>query len=170
MTVSGPGSPTLGGFQQFISGAMGVPSTAINLNTDSTPAWCFDDALNTVNEALACVPNMSAVGGWTTYTKAVYCLAADYLINWEQDSPTAPIVDAGPPPLQYWASLRKQYGCLNFVPGVVSSTSDQGTSTSLEVPDAFKNFTIANLQNLKTPYGRAYLGIAQSWGTLWGLS
>jgi hypothetical protein len=149
---------------------MNVPSTAITLATDPVPGWCFVDAINLVNEGLAFVPSLSSAGGWTIYTRAVYNLAADYLICWEQDSLSAPIVDIGPPPLRYWAALRKQYGCLNFVPGVVSSTSDQGTSTSLEVPEEFKNFTIANLQNLKTPYGRAYLGIAQSWGALWGLS
>ena len=33
-----------------------------------------------------------------------------------------------------------------------------------------KDFTLANLQNLKTPYGRQYLAWAQAYGPLWGLS
>ena len=40
----------------------------------------------------------------------------------------------------------------------------------MTVPKAFDELTIGNLQNLKTPWGRVYLGIAQSYGTLWGLS
>ena len=97
---------------------------------------------------------------------ATYNLAADTLINFAQDPAVAPVfMDEMP----YWSWLRKQYGVLNFVPGVIQSTSDEGTSASYEVAEQFKNYTIANLQNLKTPYGRQYLGIAGSWGTLWGM-
>ena len=66
--------------------------------------------------------------------------------------------------------MRAQYNVLSFVAGVVNSTSDEGTSMGLTVPKAFEEYTIANLQNLKTPYGRAYLSISQSYGTLWGLT
>jgi hypothetical protein len=37
-------------------------------------------------------------------------------------------------------------------------------------PEAMKTFTLANLQNLKTPWGREYLAIAQRAGTTWGLT
>ena len=50
------------------------------------------------------------------------------------------------------------------MPGVVASTSNEGTSTSLEVIAAAKNFTLGNLQNLETPYGRAYWRSAQDYG------
>ncbi len=39
------------------------------------------------------------------------------------------------------------------------------------VQEAAKNFTLANLQNLKTPWGRTYLGFAQAYGpSIIGLS
>ena len=37
--------------------------------------------------------------------------------------------------------------------------------------ESMKGLTLANLQNLKTPWGRMYLSIAQLAGpTIWGLS
>ncbi len=164
MTITGPGAPTLGGFQEFISGVMGVPSSAYS-TTDPVIGYSFDFAMDWVNEQLALVCGQP--GAWTMYARAVYNLAADTLINWAQDAPGAPIYKDD---LPYWAYLRKAWNVLGFTAGVVNSTSDEGTSTSLTVPKAFENLTIANLGNLKTPYGRAYLGIAQSLGTLWGLS
>jgi hypothetical protein len=53
---------------------------------------------------------------------------------------------------------------------VVSSSADVSTSESLLVPDAAKGFQFADLQYLKTPYGRAYLGYAQRYGQLWGIT
>lgn len=172
MTMQGI-PPTLGGFQQFVTRTMNVPSSAITSAGD-TIQWSYDFALDWVNEQLQSVPSLS--GGYMMYTRAVYNLAADTLINWAQDDdPPAPPTYPNPlnpdgDPIGYWAYLRSQYGVLNFVAGVVQSTSDEGTSVSYQVPEQFKNLTIANLQNLKTPYGRAYLGIAGSWGPLWGLS
>jgi hypothetical protein len=56
------------------------------------------------------------------------------------------------------------------VAGVIGSSADETTSESLVVPEAMKNLTLQNLQNLKTPYGRQYLYFAQAFGTNWGLS
>ena len=169
MTFTGPGAPTLGGFQGFITGVMRVPPSALSPD-DPVVGYAYNWALDTVNEQLAFVP--SQPGAYSIYSRAVYNLAADLLINMAADAEGAPKFDApgNDTSLPYWAYLRKQYGVLNFVAGVVQSTSDEGTSTGLLVPKAFENFTIANLQNLKTPYGRTYLGIAQSLGTLWGMS
>lgn len=164
MTVTGPGAPTLGGFQAFITNVMGVPPVAYNA-ADPVIGYSFDFALDWVTQELALVGSQPSA--YTMYARAVYNLAADTLINWSQDPTDAP---AFKDELPYWAWLRKQYGVLNFTAGVVQATSDESTSTTLLVPEAFKNLTIANLGNLKTPYGRAYLGIAQSLGTLWGLS
>ena len=94
------------------------------------------------------------------YILAVYALAGDYLINWCPDQPNQ----------TYMADLRASFHCTQFVPGVVNSSSDEGTSTSLTVPKALETLTLGDLQNLKTPYGRQYLIFAQQYGTLWGLS
>ena len=162
--MSAPGAPTIGGFNEFITTVMQVPAAALPPGSPVIQ-WSFDFAYDWVNTGLAGVPSQS--GGWSMYTRAVYNLAADTLINWAQDPDAEPIYKDD---LKYWAWLRKTYGVLNFVAGVVNSTSDEGTSASYQIPEQFKEMTIANLGNLKTPYGRAYLGIAGSWGTLWGLS
>jgi hypothetical protein len=90
----------------------------------------------------------------------VYNLGGDMLINWTPDQPGQ----------VYFANLRTSFGTNNWAPGVVTSTSDGGTSTSLTNPEFMKEFTMANLQNLKTPYGRQYLAWAQSTGSIWGMS
>lgn len=160
--------PTLGGFQQFLTSAVGVPVNA--LPTDSpVPGWAYDFALDFVNCGLQGVPSQS--GSWTLYAIAVYNLAADTLINWMQDTvPPVATIPGTEPPVGYWTYLRQTFGMNNFVAGVVQSTNDQGTGASYMVPKTFEGYTIGNLQNLKTPYGRQYLAIASSWGTLWGLT
>lgn len=162
-------NPTLGGFQDFITNIMAVPSYALDLSSPVI-VWSYDYALNIVNLALENVPSQST--GYSIYTQAVYNLAADTLINWAQDPAGVPknYQDKGGDPIGFWSYLRNSYGVNNFVAGVVRSSSDEGTSVSYEVPEAFKQLTISNLNNLKTPYGRTYLGIAQSWGSVWGLT
>ena len=54
--------------------------------------------------------------------------------------------------------------------GVVAASSDESTSTNLLNPEQMKYFTLRDLQMLKTPYGREYLGIAQSVGPIWGVT
>lgn len=160
------GQPTIGGFLSFITNIMAVPASVIDpANPPPTVTWSFDFALDWVNTQLCLVP--SQTGAWTMYERAVYNLAADTLINWAQDAQPYIIFQDE---LPYWQFLRKSMNVNAFVAGVVQSTSDQGTSAGYLVPEAFKNITIANLGNLKTPFGRAYLGMAQSLGTLWGLS
>lgn len=71
----------------------------------------------------------------------------------------------------YFATIRRQFKLASTVPGVIASTSDLSTSVSLDNPDFMKGLTLENLQLLKTPWGRAYLSIAQKYGpTIWGLS
>lgn len=113
----------------------------------------LDVAMETVNRVLAC-------GSVRLYTLAVYNLAADRLLNFAPDM-------AGQ---TYFADLRAKLRISSPIMGVIAMASDQGTVSSYLNPEQMKNFTLGDLQNLKTPYGRAYLEIAQSYGTLWGLS
>lgn len=159
------GDPTLAGFQTFITDVMQVPSDALDPATAPVVVWAYDFAQNWVYQGLQCIPNPG--GAWSLYALAVYNLAADTLINWAQDATDAPVYQDG---MKFWAWLRGKYEVNDFVAGVVQSTGDQGTNSSYLVPDGFKALTIANLGNLKTPFGRCYLGIAQSWGGIWGLS
>lgn len=160
--------PTLAGFQAFIKNIMQVPPSA--LPTDSPfIRYAFANALAIVNPALraVCIPQKDAAGvslnsgGWTIYAEAVYNLAADNLINYAPDLPG----------FAYYSKLRKKLNINGFVSGVVQDSADESTSVSMVVQEAAKNFTLMNLQQLKTPYGRTYLGLAQSYGpSTWGIN
>lgn len=152
--------PTLAGFQAFITSVMGIPPSALPL-TAPVVAFSFNLAMNLVNTALTCMPNFDPTQP-TIYATAVYNLAGDTLVNVAPDQPA--------PAEPYFAPLRASFGINSFTAGVITSTSDQATSEGMEVPDFVKGLTIANLQNLKTPWGRQYLAIAQSYGSLWGLT
>lgn len=165
-----PPGPTLAGFVAFIENAMQIPTKALATNPPSVwISYALANAMAIVNPSLRIVgiPANDAAGvslstGWDTiYTEAVYNLAADNLINYAPD----------PPGVSYFKRLRKKLNINGFVSGVVQSSGDEATSVSLVVQDAAKAFTLANLQNLKTPYGRRYLSLAQSYGpSTWGIT
>ena len=163
--------PTLAGFQDFINNIMGIDP--LNL-PPSQPviAMAFQMAVDTVNPDLRLVgarlyqPSV-VLPAYSLYSVAVYNLAADFLINWAPDVPK----QGQDPDKGFFAQLRKRWKLDNWAAGVVATTTDASTSTALEVIDAAKNFTMSDLQNLRTPYGRTYLGIAQKYGpTIWGIS
>lgn len=95
------------------------------------------------------------------YMLAVYNLATDRLVNYAQDTA----------PANYFSTLRNNYKLSAFVPGVVSSSSDNGSATTMLNTEGMKNFTLQDLQTLKTPWGRQYIAFAQMYGpALWGLT
>ena len=150
--------PTLGDFLVFIANVMGIPVSALPTNAPII-TYAFDWAMAVVDDQLAGVPYIS--GSWSQYAIAVYNLAGDRIINFATDQTGQ----------TYFADLRNTLKINAFTPGIVSSTADSSTSTSLEVPDFFKGMTLEDLQLLKTPYGRQYMAIAQKYGkTIWGLS
>jgi len=163
------GVPTIADLQNFLFNIAGVPAAALPIDAPVI-AYAFDYALSTVNRQLCAA--WSPPGSWTPYQRAVYNLATDILINWAQDPAGEPVYRTTPTGqgLQYFAWLRYQYSINQFVAGVISSSGDEGTSQSLVVPKAFEGLTISQLTNLKTPFGREYLALTQSVGTLWGMS
>ncbi len=149
--MSGAATPTQAGFLAWVRTRMGV--SVDDLPDDSVfIGYAYDVAIALVNPALAAVPPI--------YMLAVYNLGGDNLVNFAPDIP----------PSTFWSDLRASYGTYAFAPGVVTSSSDGGTSTSLLNPEFMKDLTLSNLQNLKSPYGRQYLAFAQSYGGLWGLT
>lgn len=95
------------------------------------------------------------------YVLAVYNFGADRLLNFATDQPDR----------VYFATQRKNLGLLSYAAGVVGSSSGDGASQSLEVIEAAKAFTVTDVQLMKTPFGRNYIGIAQTYGpTIWGLT
>jgi hypothetical protein len=150
--VTTPTTPTLAGFLLFIRGQMGVSTTV--LPDDSIfIVWAYNVAIELVNLGLQAASP-------TVYMLAVYNLAASNLVNFAQDQ-------AGN---TYFADLRRTLQIDSMVPELVTSASDQGTSSSYFIPDFYKNISLADLQYLKDPWGRQYLAFAQRYGTLWGLN
>lgn len=150
--------PTLNGFKDFVTNVMGIDPLYLPANSLAID-WAYANALMIVNPALALV-GISAPIDTNLYIEAVYNLGGDNLINYAPDQPGR----------TYFADLRRNMNITSFAAGVVQSASDSSTSDSLAVPEALTNLTIGQLQNLKTPWGRRYLSIAQSYGTMWGVS
>lgn len=149
--------PSLNGYITWIREIMEVPKMVL---PDTSPyiEMSYDISLEIVNRYLDIAsPNI--------YTIAVYNLGGDYLVNIAQDN-----ASLQPPNNTYWTDLRNTLQVNNFVPGFINSAADQGTSAATKILSAFDNLTIGDLQALKTPWGRVYLGIAQSVGSMWGLT
>ena len=153
------GPPTLSGFQSFIVNVMGI-STTILPPTDPVVCMAYTIALEIVNQAMRCA-------SLPIYTLAVYNLGGSNIINFAQDQGGASIYQND---LAFFAYLRKKWNISGFVSGIIQSSSDVSTSESMVIPDVFKNFTLADLQYLKDPYGRQYMSFAQRYGTLWGMN
>ncbi len=151
--------PTLAGFQNFIINVMKIPSYALSL-TDPSVGFSYGMAQNIVNPALNCIVSQSDPSQPTIYAVAIYNLAADFLVNSAQDTGTG----------TFFADLRATLNINAPVSGVLASTADTGSSSSYSVPQAMQNMTIGQLQSMRTPWGRMYLSIAQSTGSLWGVS
>lgn len=151
--------PTQSGFLAFVRNQMQINSTVLPDNSDSI-ATAFQVAMELANQAINAVSPV-------IYTVMVYNLAGANLINFAIDVQPPVIYQDG---LTYFEFLRKQFGLTSFVGGTVASTSDEGTSESLNVPRNLENLTTADLQLLKTPWGRVYLQYAEQYGTIWGIS
>lgn len=153
----------MAGFVDFVRNDMGI--TAQQLPDGSawfTYAFCVAEQIvnRTIQQASPLL-----------YQVAVYNLAGSNLLNYAQDPSGAPTVPGSEPPMKFFAYTRSQYNMLGFVSGVIQAAADETTSESMVVPESFKNWTMANLQQAKDPYGRAYLAIAGDYGDApWGLA
>lgn len=153
------GRPTLAGFIAWIRAIMRVDTSLLPDDSPYIP-FALNVSMNTVNIGLCRVPNFNRALP-SIYELAVYNLGGDRLANYAPDQSGK----------TFFADLRASLNLLSFVGGVIQSTSDVSTSESMVVPDAFKNLTIGDLSNLKTPWGAAYLAFAQDYGpSVWGLT
>lgn len=149
---------------------MGIDISVLPDNSPVIP-MALSVALAIVNPALRAVGYLPGVAGTvpvSIYTLAVYNLGGDNIVNY------APDIGSPPPTykdnLPFFAYMRAQFNTNAFVSGVISSANDESTGESMVVMEAAKNFTLANLQQLKTPWGRQYLAFAQSYGSLVGIT
>lgn len=144
--------PSLSGYIWFLQNIVGLNTTVL---PEDSPVinWSYNMATNLVWQILAYLP---CPPDQFLYTNAVYNLATDFLLTNAQDQ-------AGQ---DFFSTYQQKYNLRAFVGGVIQSASDESTSSSMVVPKQFDALTIQNLQNLKTPYGRQYLAIVQSLGSL----
>lgn len=150
-------------YSNFLYNYVQIPTSALPTNSPSI-LMTLAIAEDIVNPDLMSVtsPSGSKLGytGSSIYELAVYNLATDFLINFCQDQTGQ----------TYFANLRTNFGINNFVAGVITSSGNDVTNESILNPEIMKGLTFANLQNLKTPYGRQYLAFAGQYGILWGLT
>jgi hypothetical protein len=152
-------TPTLAGFQAFVTNAVQIPASVLPANSPYF-GYAYNVAISIVSKQFLLVdPGI--------YVLAVYNLAANNLVNYAQDALGAPVFMDD---LPYFAYMRQKFGIAGFVPGVISSSSDQGTSQSTEVLEGFKTMTLLDLNATHTPWGQTYLAFASQIGSLWGAS
>jgi hypothetical protein len=166
--------PSLAGFLNFVRTQMGI-TTAVLPDSSPVIAMALGVALAIANPWFACVGRtlwpgivIPGVPQVSIYTLMVYNLAGSNLINYAQDVPDAPPVKGSE--LPYFENLRDKWDINGFVSGIIQESHDETTGNSMVVQEAAKNFTLADLQYLKDPYGRQYLAFAQRYGTLWGIN
>lgn len=161
--------PTLAGYLAFIRNGMRI-TTAVLPDDSPWIEWSYQEALGIVNRALKQV-RAPVKTVWSIYTRAVYNLAGHYLVEGAPDVDDAPDIAGSDPLLPYFAWMRSQLDMAGFVSGVIQSTSDNGTGNSMVVSDAMKGLTFSDLQLMKSPWGRTYMGIAQKYGpSIWAVS
>lgn len=143
--------PTPAGFLSFLRDMVGIAPADL---PDASPviAMAYALAIDLVNPQAAIAP--------VIYDLMVYNLATHTLICMAPDNGTS----------TYFSNARTKLGLGNFMAGLISSSSDQGTSQALAIPDFIKGLSLADLQYLKTPWGRFYLEYAQRFGSAWGIS
>lgn len=159
-------TPTLAGFTAWIFGSgMGVPTAYLDAD-DENIALVYELSIETVRLGFACVAP-------AVYQLMVYNLGGAYLAQFAQDPsplPDPPFIVVDGVSYGFWSYLRKSTGLNGFVSGLVTASSDEGTSVSLAQPKWADNLTMGQLQLTNTPWGRTYLGWAQDAGAAWGMS
>lgn len=153
--------PNITDYTAFIRGTMGINSTILPDNA-AVIQFSLAIAIDIVSLDLYIIPDI--------YALAVYNLAGDRLLNFAQDLPGAAPVPGSDPPMAFFAYARYSYKINSFVAGVVQEAHDETTGETLKINDV-QQLSLMDLQNLRTPFGRAYLQFAQMIGpTIWGLS
>ncbi|MDE2104859.1 MAG: hypothetical protein KGL39_46915 [Patescibacteria group bacterium] len=140
-----------------------IPSAAVSEASAQAyspyAAWALNVALITALPGTGSGAGLAGLAGM--YVLAVYNLAMHQLLKTAQDLNNQ----------TFFAQTRQTFKLGSLVPGPVMASGDQATSETLVVPDFFKTLTLSEIDLIKTPYGREYLGYAQMYGpTIVGVS
>lgn len=147
--------PNQDGFTAFLNNTLPtIPDGGVVLPSMDVRDTALCEALETVNDYICMVAPRQ-------YVEAVYNLAADRAVYLANDAPNQ----------TYFKDLRESFRTSSPSLGVVSSASNQATSMGQINPKTLQELTLAELQYLKSPYGRRYIQIAQTYGdALFGVS
>jgi len=146
-------TPTIAGFTTFCRNVAGINSTVM---PDNDPGF-----LDAFTFAQAWAPCELICMSGLLYTACVYNMGVSLILSYQPDQ-------AGQ---TFFKDLRAAYKINNFVPGVVSSTADQATSTTLTVGTQLSNLSLLDLQFMADPFGRKAIAICGELGpSAWGLS
>jgi len=148
-----PPTVTLENFVQWVRQIMQVPATAIADDSVFMLA-----AFECAKAWMPHYPSYHAVA--RLYTLAVFNLGGSLLLHSALDVP----------PSTYFADARKELGIGALSAGMVSSASDESTSSTLTLSEALSNLSLFDLQRLQDPYGREALAFMMELGSLWGLT
>lgn len=144
--------PTLAGYTTFLRDIVGIDTTVLP-DGDPVIAFSYNLAINYTQPLLAVIPQLPEE---FLYSTAVYNFATHMLMVWAKDQPNQ----------DFFAKIQRQYNLHSLVAGAVDDARDESTSTHLRVPKFFDGLTFSQLDLMKTPWGRMYLEIAQSLGSL----
>lgn len=150
--MSGTFLVTQAGFLAFIRSPVNIPALILPDDDWSIP-FSYQFSLETVRREICHFSPFM-------YQQAVYNLGTDVLINVAQDQD-------GRDELK---KKRKDFKIDGFVPGVIQNSANAGTSEGMLNPEVFKGMLLSDLKNLRTPWGRQYLEIADNASSLWGFS
>jgi len=143
-----PNTPNLPDFLTFLAGVQ-IPVSALPADSPY-PGYAFAQAMGLT------IPAPSSFPAQVLYSLAVYNGATHILFSIAPDQPEQ----------SYFANARGKDGYGIVIPstGLVSASADQGTSSSLAVPEWAKELTVGQLSFMKTDWGRVWLQWTQSYG------
>lgn len=144
--------PTLTGYTAFLRDVVGIDTTVLPSGSPVIE-FSYNLGINYTQPLLAIIPQLPEE---FLYTTAVYNFATHMLMVWAKDQPNQ----------EFFKKIQKQYNLHSLVAGAVESAQDETTSSKLKVPKFFDGLTFSQLDLMKTPWGRMYLEIAQSVGSL----
>ncbi|MDR8054214.1 hypothetical protein [Burkholderia cenocepacia] len=139
------------GYLQYLRNVVGVPVAA--LPDDSVYITLSYEI------GLSLTPCGFNRASSSIYELMVYACATSFLLNNTPDQLNQ----------SWFDQVRTKYGLLDSFNGIITSAGDQGTNAAAVVPDWVKRATLAELQWMKDPFGRQFLGFLQMAGSNWAL-
>ncbi len=142
-----PSTPNLTDFLAFAQG-QGVPAADVPTSTANVyqPQYALNDALDEVDGEYS----VGAGSAVMRYVMAVYNLALHiWVINGDDLSGQT-----------FFTDTRTKMGLLSFTGGVVQTSNDENTGTTLAVVDGYKKLPPWAVAYTLTPWGNKYLNYA----------